>query len=223
MNNIVVKLSNTQRQRIQTRHKASVERYGYQPQALYWSNRDIQEIRFQQLMGILPSSADLKHQAWSLLDVGCGFADLVGFLQRHEYFPTYAGIDISPQVVLGAKSMNSGLDIQEGELADFDFKVRDFDYVMLSGALNEVVETEIEGTAQQQGEYAKSVIKTMYQICKKGVAFNLLDSRNEWVKSRFDLQSFLPEDIIQFCQAFANDVELVEGYLENDFTIYLRK
>lgn len=223
MNNIAVKLSDIQRQRIQTRHKVSVERYGYQPQALYWSNRDIQEIRFQQLIEILPPSTDLKHQAWSLLDVGCGFADLMGYLQRHEYFPNYSGIDISPEMVFGAKSMHSELDVQQGELADFNFKVMQFDYVMLSGALNEVVETEIEGTAQQQGEYAKSVIKGMYQICKKGVAFNLLDSRNEWVKSRFDLQSFLPEDIIQFCQEFASEVELVEGYLENDFTVYVRK
>ncbi|MEA1989071.1 MAG: class I SAM-dependent methyltransferase [Pseudomonadota bacterium] len=223
MKNIAAKLSDTQRKRIQTRHKSSVERYGYQPQALYWSNRDIQEIRFQELMGILPSSSLLKNLAWSLLDIGCGFADLMGYLQRHEYFPNYSGIDITPEMVFGAKSMHSELDIQQGELADFDFKVMQFDYVMLSGALNELVETEIEGTAQQQGEYAKSVIKGMYQICKKGVAFNLLDSRNEWVKSRFDLQSFLPEDMINFCQQFASDVELVEGYLENDFTIYLRK
>jgi len=223
MNNIAVKLSDTQRKRIQTRHKASVERYGYEPQALYWSNRDIQEVRFQQLMGILPSSTHLKQKAWSLIDVGCGFADLMGYLQRHEYFPTYFGIDISPEIVFGAKSMYPELDIQQGEFADFNFNEIQFDYVMLSGALNEVVETEIEGTAQKQGEYAKSVIKGMYKICKKGVAFNLLDSRNEWVKSRFDLQSFVPEHIFRFCQKFATNVELVEGYLENDFTIYLYK
>lgn len=217
------KLSDKQRLRIQTRHRVSVERYGYQPQALYWSNREIQEIRFQKLMEILPPANQLNHQAWSLLDVGCGFADFSEFLKKHDYLPEYTGIDISPEMVLGAKSMHSDSVIKEGELSDFDFKPSQFDYVMLSGALNEVVETEIEGTHEQQGEYAKSVIKTMYSISRQGVAFNLLNARDTWVNSRYDLQSFLPEHIVEYCQGFANHVELIEGYLENDFTIYLRK
>jgi len=217
------KLSDKQRLRIQTRHRVSVERYGYQPQALYWSNREIQEIRFQKLIEILPPANQINHQAWSLLDVGCGFADLLDYLKTQHYQPDYTGIDISPEMVLGAKSMHPDSVIKEGELSDFDFNCSQFDYVMLSGALNEVVETEVEGTHEQQGEYAKSVIKTMYSISRKGVAFNLLDARHEWVNSRYDLQSFLPNQIVDFCQGFANRVELVEGYLENDFTIYLRK
>ncbi|BCN93129.1 SAM-dependent methyltransferase [Thiomicrorhabdus immobilis] len=223
MNVIANKLSDKQRLRIQTRHKVSVERYGYQPQALYWSNREIQEIRFQKLMEMLPAATELKQQAWSLLDVGCGFADLVDYLQKNEYLPDYTGIDISPEMVLAAQSLHPQATIKNGELADFNFSPLQFDYVMLSGALNEVVETEVEGTSQQQGDYAKSVIRAMYQISKKGVAFNLLDARHQWVKSRYDLQSFLPTEIIDYCQSFASQVELLEGYLENDFTVYLYK
>lgn len=219
----LVRLSDKQRLRIQTRHKVAVERFGYQPQALYWSNREIQEIRFKQLMSILPSPKSLKHQAWSLLDVGCGFADLSDYLAREGYLPLYTGLDVSSDMVLGAQSMHPKHRILNGEIADFEFKSGQFDYVMLSGALNEVVETEIEGTAKLQGNYAKAVIKEMYRICQKGVAFNLLDKRNSWVQSRFDLQSFLPEEIVEFCKTFANDVSLIEGYLENDFTIYLKK
>ena len=223
MQNSTLRLSDKQRLRIQTRHKVSVERYGYQPQALYWSNRDIQEIRFQKLIEILPTSKALKHQAWSVLDVGCGFADLVNFLERQAYFPDYIGLDLSPEMVLGAGAMHPNITLFEGELAECAFEQNQFDYVMLSGALNEVVETEVEGTVEFMGSYAKSVIKEMYRICKKGVAFNLLDSRNEWVKSRFDLQSFLPNEIAQFCEGFADEVIVVDGYLENDFTLYLKK
>ena len=223
MDNKHNKLSEKQRLRIQTRHKMSVERYGYQPQALYWSNRDIQEIRFLKLLEILPPANQINQRAWSLLDVGCGFADFFDYLKIHDYRPQYTGIDISPEIVLGAKSMHPDAVIGEGELYDFDFKAFEFDYVMLSGALNEVVETEIEGTHERQGEYAKSVIKKMYSLSKKGVAFNLLDARDEWLKSRYDLQSFLPDEMVLFCQEFAQGVELIEGYLENDFTIYLFK
>ncbi|HHT00100.1 MAG TPA: class I SAM-dependent methyltransferase [Thiomicrospira sp.] len=195
----VNKLSDKQRKRIQTRHKVSVERYGYQPKALYCSSREIQEIRFKALTDILPKAMKLRKEIWSLLDVGCGFADFSVYLERLGYFPDYCGIDVSPSMVMGAKSMHPQLEISEGELADFTFQKGQFDYVMLSGALNEVVETENEGTAEQQGEYAKSVIQNMYNFCSKGVAFNLLNKQNAWVKTRPDLQSFMAEDMVTFC------------------------
>ncbi|MDQ7001531.1 MAG: SAM-dependent methyltransferase, partial [Ghiorsea sp.] len=58
-----------QRQRIVDKHRDSFTRYGYHPNALYWSGRDIQEARFEVLanIGIQPHD--------SLLDVGCGFGD----------------------------------------------------------------------------------------------------------------------------------------------------
>jgi len=217
------KLTDKQRLRIQTRHKVSIERHGYQPQALYWSNREIQEIRFQNLISILPNSQELKNQAWTLLDVGCGFADLVDYLATSNYFPTYTGLDLSPDIVLAAKSLHPKCTILDGELAESQFKTSEFDYVMLSGALNEVVETEIENTAQYKGDYAKSVIKEMYRICRKGVAFNLLDGNHACVQSRYDLQSFMPKEIVAYCESFADEVKLIEGYLENDFTIHLKK
>ena len=220
---MTLKLSEKQRLRIQTRHRVSVENHGYQPQALYWTSREIQEIRFQKLIEILQRRPITDCDAWSLLDVGCGFADLMHYLKKHNLSPDYTGIDISPDMVLGATAQTPGLKVFEGELSDFDFTEGQFDYVMLSGALNEVVETIVEGTADQQGQYAKSVISKMYQFCQKGVAFNLLDKRNADMESKIYLQSFYPEEIIEFCQTFATKVYLVDGYLDNDFTIYLYK
>lgn len=223
MSHSLSKLTDKQRLRIQTRHRVSIERHGYQPQALYWSNREIQEIRFQNLISILPCSNTLKDEAWTLLDVGCGFADLVDYLAHANYSPDYTGLDVSPDIVLAAKSLHPKLVILESELAEAQFSESQFDYVMLSGALNEVVETEIENTAQFKGHYAKSVIKEMYRICTKGVAFNLLDANHTWIQSRFDLQSFEPKEMVAFCEGFADEVELIEGYLDNDFTIHLKR
>ncbi len=222
------KLTAKQRLRIQTRHRVSIENYGYQPQALFWSTQEIQEIRFQKLIEMLPQtcfqSASLEaNQAWSLLDVGCGFADLQRYMNKQQLFPDYTGIDVSPDMVRGAKGMAPELNVFEGELSDFDYVAEQFDYVMLSGALNEVVETEVEGLANQQGDYARSMLRQMYDISRLGVAFNLLDRRFAWHETRTDLQSFYPQEIIEYCQSFASQVTLIEGYLENDFTVYLHK
>jgi SAM-dependent methyltransferase len=229
------RLSDKQRLRIQTRHRASIENYGYQPQALYWSDRVIQEIRFKTLVGLLPNSLCMakeplneSDQAWSLLDVGCGFADFKRYLNQQGFYPHYQGLDVSPAVVHAARAIDSNILIYEGELfdsalSDDKLGANQFDYVMLSGALNEVVETEVEGTAAFYGDYARATLEKMYAMCRYGVAFNLLDARHPWVASRSDLQSFLPTDIVAFCQTFAKKVTLVDGYLDNDFTVYLHK
>ena len=73
-------LSKKQRLRIQTRHKVSIETHGYKPQALYWSSQEIQFIRFKKLSEILP-----RNQACSILDVGCGFGDLKGYLEQQGF------------------------------------------------------------------------------------------------------------------------------------------
>ena len=209
-------LSEKQRLRIQTRHKVSIEHYGYQPQALYWSSQQIQFIRFQKLSEILP-----RNQACSLLDVGCGFGDLKVYLEEQGFNIDYTGIDLSEDMVRGAVFQYPGITVFQGDLFDFNPSAKQFDFVLLSGALNEVVETELEGTANQQGQYAKAVIRKMFDSCMQGVAFNLLDKRNAWVASRPDLQSFQPEEMADYCKTFAANVSWQDGYVDNDFTLFL--
>jgi len=60
----------------------------------------------------------------------------------------------------------------------------------------------------------------MYRLCRKGVAFNLL---NAAVVQAHDLQSFMPQDMLKYCQTMAPKSRLREDYLDNDFTIYMYK
>jgi len=209
-------LSKKQRLRIQTRHKVSIEQYGYQPQALYWSSREIQFIRFKKLSEILP-----RNQACSILNVGCGFGDLKAYLVQQGFKIDYTGIDLSDDMVRSARFQYPEIKVHQGDLFDFNPDAQQYDFLLLSGALNEVVETDVEGSRQYQGRYAKAVIRKLYDSCKQGVAFNLLDARNAWVASRPDLQSFQPEDIDAYCKTFANHVSWQDGYVDNDFTVFL--
>ena len=98
-----------------------------------------------------------------------------------------------------------------GELSDFAFASESFDWVVLSGALNEQLHDE--------GAYAHKMISSMFALCRKGLAFNLLDARN---LRAHDLQSFDPEEITSYCRGLSPNVELVDNYLNNDFTIYMK-
>jgi len=210
------RLSEKQRLRIQQRHKTSIERWGYSPQALYWSSREIQQIRFQKLSELLP-----RNQACSILDIGCGFGDLKAYLEKQGFKITYQGIDLSQDMVNRARIQYPGIEVQQGDLFDFNPQDQQFDYVLLSGALNEVVEPRSESSTDDQGRYAKAVIRRMFETCKKGVAFNLLDARQAWVQKRSDLQSFSPSEIENFCHGFASKVSWDDGYVDNDFTVFI--
>lgn len=210
-------LSDSQRRRIQTRHKHSIEYFGYQPQALFWSSREIQQIRFQKLAEILPATHAPGPLA--LLDVGCGFGDLKVYLQKQGFDIDYRGIDLSEDMVYSARCQQPGIRVESGDLFDLNPDENAFDYLFLSGALNEVVESE----EQRKGAYARAVIQRMYQTARRGVAFNLLDARNAWVRSRPDLQSFYPHEVVEFCQIFADRVSWQDGYVDNDFSVFLYK
>ncbi|MDQ6957233.1 MAG: methyltransferase domain-containing protein [Mariprofundaceae bacterium] len=195
-----------QRQRIIDKHRDSLTRYGYHPNALYWSGRDIQEIRFKVLADIGIQDGD------SVLDVGCGFGDFKSWAVAQDIQLNYTGIDLSPDILAQAKSRHADGVFLLGDLFDMGFDEKSFDWVILSGALNEQLHDD--------STYAKAVIKQMYTLCRKGVAFNMLDAR--FLKAH-DLHSQIPEDILLYCQQICSDWLLVDDYLKNDFSMYMRR
>jgi len=197
------------RKRIIDRHRDALLRFGYSANALYWSNREIQELRFQILLEIgIPSGS-------SVLDVGCGFGDLYGYMKRQAIETNYTGIDLSAELLAKGAELYPGANFFCGDLFDFKPAAESFDYVLLSGALNEVMD--------DNGEYAKRVITSMYQTCRKGLAFNLLNANEEWLAKSYDLQSFIPSEMLSFCQQLGGDCQLRDDYLSNDFTILMTK
>ncbi|HHH38296.1 MAG TPA: class I SAM-dependent methyltransferase [Sedimenticola sp.] len=194
----------SQRRRIIDRHRDSLLRHGHHPHALYWSSRAVQETRFRVLSEIGIASGD------SVLDVGCGFADLATWLERAGTPVCYTGIDLSPDLIAEARRQHPGLALHTGELADGGFGPQAFDWVVLSGALNEPL--------HDQGAYARRTILAMYRHCRRGTAFNLLDARR--VRAH-DLYSADPGETLAFCRTVARRCRLVEGYLPDDFTLYL--
>ena len=74
------------------RYRQRYEDHGYSPRTLGW-NKDRQAIRFQSLSSLF----DLKDA--SVLDIGCGFADLYTFLKDNDQAPAdYLGIDLVPEL-----------------------------------------------------------------------------------------------------------------------------
>jgi len=199
-------MNEQQRQRIVDRHRDSFTRHGHHPNALYWSGRDIQELRFAVLNDIGIQDGD------AVLDVGCGFGDFKSWSARAGGDLDYTGIDLSPDLLAHAKHIHTDGTFVCGDLFDAKCKNNSFDWVLLSGALNEQLHDD--------SAYAKRVIEKMYQLCRKGVAFNMLDARH---LQAHDLHSQMPEYILAYCQQICPHCTLSDDYLQNDFTIYMRR
>jgi len=195
-----------QRQRIVDRHRDSFTRHGHHANALYWSSKEIQETRFRVLAEIGIKSGD------SVLDVGCGFADFKSWIEAQGTSVDFTGIDLSPDLIRVAERNHPDARLLCGELFDFQFEPGCFDWVILSGAMNEQLHDE--------GVYARKMIAAMFALCNKGLAFNLLDART--IKAH-DLQSLEPQEIETYCQSLSADVILRDDYLANDFTIYMTR
>jgi ubiquinone/menaquinone biosynthesis C-methylase UbiE len=198
-------LNKTHRERIISSYNDAFMRNGYHTNALLWSSKEVQELRFEKLANIGIKTGD------SILDIGCGFGDFYAYLQKQGVETNFTGIDLSENLLLEGRKQYPDVDLQQGDLFDLNPDKKSFDYVTLSGTLNNKLDDE--------GEYAYQVIERMWKICRKGIAFNLLDARHEWTGGRWDLQSFYPEEIAKFMRQFSDNIEIVDDYLENDFTV----
>ena len=201
-----------QKQHLIELHRDSLALYGSTTDALHWSSRGQQKVRFRVLAGIGIALGD------SVLDVGCGFADLRDWLRSHRLDVAYTGIDLSAEILAIAAQRHPDVSLMCGELFDFDFKPRSFDWVVLSGTLN--------WQLHDDGAYARRVIARMFELCRFGVAFNMLDARNREMQHLQDLQdlvAFDPDAMLDYCATITPDCSYLGDYLTNDFSIYMRR
>lgn len=182
-----------------------VRLFGTDWRALGWQSRHTQHRRFAVLAEVGP----LAHTR--VLDVGCGLADLYGYLQARSVPVTYTGYDLLPDMVERARQ----------RFPEAHFEVRDvlqglgeerFDYVVSSGAFNIHFGDNLHAVQQ--------VLRHMVQCCTRGVAINFLkrtpEASNDPIFHYYD-----PQEMLAWCQTWCPQVRLHEGYLPNDFTLYL--
>jgi SAM-dependent methyltransferase len=171
--------------------------------ALGWLTPRDQQIRFEALTGI----ADLKDK--TVLDAGCGYADLLAFLSPNNKPSHYYGVEQIPELVEEAKSRYKHMD-------DVTFIARNFmltdlpmvDYGFASGSLN---------YGSSDAGYIFKVISKLFLFCKYGLAFNLL----KHVPNTGLLVAYEPDLILAHCRTLSNNVILKDDYDEQDFTVWM--
>lgn len=197
-----------QRQRIIARHKSSLFQYGTDPRALYWQDAHVQTLRFEVLLQCGIQSGD------SILDVGCGLADLKHYMDAQGLDVNYTGIDLSPDLLEAARQREPSLQLFAGDIFDFNPAEQAYDWVLLSGALNEPLD--------DNGEYLHRCLPRLYASAGKGLAFNLLNADYPWPeKDWYHLQAWPPAEILKQLKTLSTHLSYRDDYLPTDVSYFL--
>jgi len=132
--------------------------HGYTPQGLRWNSRESQEIRFHQLLLLLPLDTQ------SIVDAGCGFGDLYNYIRaegRHSL--SYIGLDALKPMVEEA-SRRTGAPIYECDILSDPLPLPNAEFYICSGGLNILT---------RPATYL--FIQRCYHASTRGMIFNFLE------------------------------------------------
>lgn len=185
------------------RYNERLKEYGKDPRTLGWL-KGRQPIRFKALTQI----GDLE--GMEVLDIGCGFGDLYGYLKSQDISVDYSGWDINPNLI----------EIAREEHPDGNFSVVDvskhrpnesFDFVISSGIFN------YQTTKHE--EFIHESLSKMMEIANRGIATDFMTSYVDYHQEKIYYAE--PEEIFRYCKSLSKRVNLRHDYLPYEFCVYV--
>jgi trans-aconitate methyltransferase len=173
--------------------------------ALGWKGEESQRKRFE----IISSVGDFTN--CSILDVGCGYGGLKAYLDQLFSNFTYLGIDLMPEFIREAEQLYKNEPNTHFLHADFTKVVLpQLDYVIASGAF---------GYLSSDPDFYFDAIVKLYSASKKTFVFNMLDK--EHFPDHPLLKGHDRKEIETYCQSICKSSKVIDGYLEDDFTVIM--
>jgi SAM-dependent methyltransferase len=189
-------------------YEEKVRRYGYDHRGLGFRTRSSQEKRFNALLRL--GSFDGRR----VLDVGCGFGDLLAFLMERNIRPVYSGLDICAPMVARCHQrfpVSAGI-FAVGDVLDYQPR-HEYDYVVASGIFG----LDAPGARER----VEPTIARMFEWARLGVAVNFLSARAaEKVDNRLYVD---PCEALEWGFRLTPCVRVDHDYLPNDFTLFLHR
>ncbi|MEA3384607.1 MAG: class I SAM-dependent methyltransferase [Campylobacterota bacterium] len=177
----------------------AIKEYGVSAQGVHWNSKYTQYKRFEVLTKLIKK--DIKTSF--IVDVGSGFGEYYHYLINNHKIPNkYIGVDCESNMVEISKKRFPNQEFYKQNIL-YDDLIK-ADYYISSGALNIL-------TLEQ----CRIFIQRCYEHSLKGFIFNYLKS-----VTFTSIQQF---EIIDICKEHCDDITIKDDYLDNDFTIFMKK
>ncbi|MGB6019293.1 MAG: class I SAM-dependent methyltransferase [Sulfurimonadaceae bacterium] len=182
-------------------YTTTLQRHGNTAEGVHWNSQTTQYKRFEVLLGMIDLS-----EGDSVVDVGCGFADLYLYMQEKSSVPrSYVGLEIMESMVEEARKKVE-CDIRVCDVL-YD-PLPEADYYICSGAMNILTRDE-----------TYSFITRCLNASRKGFVFNMLEGEDESMVYNY----YRPKEIEAIAKELGAAFQMTKGYLPRDFTVLLLK
>jgi hypothetical protein len=185
----------------------AARRHGCGFGSLLWASPATQAARFDAFARLC------ELDGHSVLDAGCGRADLLDFLLARGVHPDhYTGLEAVAALADAAETKRRphSLIVRADFVAEPARLFTGADVMIFSGSLN---------TLQPQSFY--EVLRTAWQAAVHELAFNFLASPQ--LAAIDYLHWHRPFDVMEFARELGGEVEMLDDYLPGDCTIRIRK
>lgn len=185
-----------------------VRRYGFDHRGLGFGNKSSQDKRFEAMLEL----GDFDGS--SVLDVGCGFGDLLAFLGGRGIEPAYTGIDICEPMIERCRERFTAAEghFLVADVLDF-VPIEPHDYVVASGLFGL--------DSLDARDRIIPTLERMFGWARIGMAVNFLSTRSPSpAEGRIYID---PCKALEAALKLTPAARVSHTYLPNDFTLYLYK
>ncbi|HNW25907.1 MAG TPA: class I SAM-dependent methyltransferase [Candidatus Gastranaerophilaceae bacterium] len=190
-------------------YNQAIEKYGDASGAVLLNDQQSQYFRFHELTKNFDFNSDKK----TILDVGCGNAELYKYLNFQGFRGKYVGVDINEKLLKQAKSRFKNIEVYKKDIMKENIDTN-FDYMVISGLFNL--------NCGQSLDWIFEFLSKLFVHCNEILAFNLISTYvNFQNKEMFYVE---PEKMFSFCvQHLSRRVTLAHNNLPYNYTVLVHK
>ncbi len=180
------------------------QQYPGTAKAVFWDNQQTQYLRFHEIVKQMDLGA-----CCTVLDVGCGNAELYKYLNFNGFKGQYRGWDINEALLNQARQMYPDIAVAKVDILAQPVTER-FDYVVLSGLFNL--------NYGQDMAWVEQMLTAMFALTNKKMIFNAISS---YVNYRQDEMFYInPTVILDFIlRHLSTQVVLEHGTLPYNYLV----
>lgn len=206
-------------------HAAAFERHGATAKGVDWMSEEELLLRYDKMLGVLEDSSIEPPANASLLDVGCGWGGLLRRARTLGVGLGYSGIDVVEKMIEHGRREFPDAEFIHGDVFDLDAS-GGYDFVVCNGILTQ----KLDVTIPAMEEYTRRLVRKMFELCRIGIAFNMMSTRVNFMVDNLYYQS--PSELLAWLLTdMTPRVRLDHGYSSlgsgkgkyYDFNVYAYK
>ena len=203
-------------------HEKVFAEHGATAKGVDWGDEQEMLFRYDKMLAVLDRDFEQPEHP-TFLDVGCGWGGLLEHARKKGIDVDYAGIDVVESMILHARENFPGVEFIHEDIFNTDAQ---YDYVVCNAILTQRLTSSIPSMEA----HARRLIRKMYELCRYGIAFNMMSTRVNFMVQNLYYQN--PMEMLAFCLTeLSPKVRLDHGYssLQSgkgkffDFTVYIYK